>query len=140
MNDTEYKIKSYNTCSLWKPVYAHMIRYVCFFVYLSDLHSMKQIFVSLHAKNYVWVFFKKIRIFLIDVVLYMCAKINKFVFILYFLSRIVGVFYNWIFMLRSGLSISLLVHSESGYVFWECVVKSTTVNHRFLEISALWGG
>lgn len=139
MNDTEYKIKSYNACSLWKLVYAHMIRYVWFFVYLSDLHSMKQIFVSLHAKNNVC-FFKKIRIFLIDVVWYMCAKINKFVFILYFLSRIVGVFYKWIFMLRSGLSISLLVHSESGYVFWECVVKSTTVNHRFLEISALWGG
>lgn len=110
-----------------------------FFVYLSDLHSMKQIFVSLHAKNNVC-FFKKIRIFLIDVVWYMCAKINKFVYILYFLCRIVGVFYNWIFMLRSGLSISLLVHSESGYVFWECVVKSKTVNHRFLEISALRGG
>lgn len=140
MNDTEYKIKSYNTCSLWKLVYAHMIRYVCFLSiyriyiawnrYLS--HYMQRIMFGF--------FFKKIRIFLIDVVCYMCAKINKFVYILYFLCRIVGVFYNWIFMLRSGLSISLLVHSESGYVFWECVVKSKTVNHRFLEISALWGG
>ena len=81
MNDTEYKIKSYNACSLWKLVYAHMIRYVWFFVYLSDLHSMKQIFVSLHAKNYVC-FFKKIRIFLIDLFV-TCVQKKKNLFIFY---------------------------------------------------------